>query len=203
MTKSLLTILSAILLLSACSSEHYRPRNGDIIFQTSRSSQSTAIQLATHSEWSHIGIVYIQDGKPYVFEAIQPVVLTPLQKWINRGKDKHFVVKRLRDSEHILSNYVLARMQETGQEFIGKNYDPYFGWSDDRIYCSELVWKVYERGAGIKLSKLSRMQDFDFTSPIVKAKLRERYGKHLPRNETVVSPQDIYDSKKLIAVYRQ
>jgi len=32
--------------------------NGDIIFQTSRSSQSKAIQLATNSKYSHMGIIY-------------------------------------------------------------------------------------------------------------------------------------------------
>ncbi len=39
-------------------------RNGDIIFQTSRSGQSLPIQLATRSPWSHCGIVYVKDGKP-------------------------------------------------------------------------------------------------------------------------------------------
>ena len=31
---------------------------GDIIFQTSKSSQSKAILMATHSKYSHMGIVY-------------------------------------------------------------------------------------------------------------------------------------------------
>ena len=32
-------------------------QNGDIIFQSSQSDQSIAIQLATHSKYSHMGIV--------------------------------------------------------------------------------------------------------------------------------------------------
>ena len=32
-------------------------KNGDIIFQTSKSSQSKAIQLATNSKYSHMGII--------------------------------------------------------------------------------------------------------------------------------------------------
>lgn len=31
----------------------WQPQTGDIIFQISRSSQSKAIQLATHSDYSH------------------------------------------------------------------------------------------------------------------------------------------------------
>ena len=32
-----------------------------------------------------------------------------------------------------------------------KDYDLYFEWSDDKIYCSELVWKIYKNGADIEL----------------------------------------------------
>ena len=52
-------------------------RDGDIIFHTSRSSQSAAIQRATHSPYSHVGVVFFRDGKPYVFEAIATVRYTP------------------------------------------------------------------------------------------------------------------------------
>src|SRR5688572_1747556 len=65
-------------------------RDGDIIFQTSLSSQSKAIQLATHSEYSHCGIIYKKGNHFYVYEAIQPVKMTPLYKWIARGKDGHY-----------------------------------------------------------------------------------------------------------------
>src|SRR5690606_5876902 len=37
-------------------------QNGDIIFQTSKSSQSQAIQLATKSKYSHMGIIYESEG---------------------------------------------------------------------------------------------------------------------------------------------
>ena len=51
-------------------------QNGDLIFQTSRSLQSKAIQLATNSKYSHCGLIF-KDGKDfYVFEAVQPVKRT-------------------------------------------------------------------------------------------------------------------------------
>jgi hypothetical protein len=58
-------------------------RDGDIIFQTSRSEQSTAIQKATHSQYSHMGIVFLRNGSPHVYEAIKTVQYTPLRKWVN------------------------------------------------------------------------------------------------------------------------
>src|SRR5687768_3065271 len=43
-------------------------QDGDIIFQTSKSNQSKAIQLATGSKYSHMGILYKVDGNFFVYE---------------------------------------------------------------------------------------------------------------------------------------
>ncbi len=120
----------------------YKPVNGDIIFHTSKSSQSATIQLVTKSRYSHMGIIYIRDGHPVVFEAVEPVKATPLNEWVARGEGGHYVVKRLADASTLLSPEALMRMQEVGEGFAGKHYDPCFEWSDERIYCSELVWKI-------------------------------------------------------------
>ncbi|MEJ7666762.1 MAG: hypothetical protein WKG07_48260 [Hymenobacter sp.] len=48
---------------------------GDLIFHTSQSAQSRAIQLATHSPYSHCGLLYKTNGEWQVFEAVQPVKL--------------------------------------------------------------------------------------------------------------------------------
>jgi hypothetical protein len=95
-------------------------QNGDIIFQTSLSEQSEALQLATKSKYSHMGIIYKQDNNLYVYEAVQPVKLTPINEWINRGEKKHYVVKRLKDHEKILTPEVLKKMKKYGERFKGK-----------------------------------------------------------------------------------
>ncbi len=41
-----------------------QPQTGDIIFQISRSSQSKAIQLATHSDYSHTDMLVIRNKSP-------------------------------------------------------------------------------------------------------------------------------------------
>ncbi|HEX7026793.1 MAG TPA: YiiX family permuted papain-like enzyme [Gammaproteobacteria bacterium] len=199
----LIIILMVVVQLPGCLAESdYRPRNGDIIFQTSRSSQSLAIQLATDSPYSHIGVVYILDDAPFVFEAVQPVKLTPLDEWVAQGDRGHFVVKRLRDADSVLSADKLAKMRSIGEAFVGRDYDLYFEWSDDRIYCSELVWKVFDKGAGIQLGELETFADFDFSHPAVQAKVKERFGDHLPMDEVVVSPAAIFEAPNLETVYR-
>ena len=203
-TRRLTLSLLIVGLTVACTpAARYQPRNGDIVFQTSRSSQSLAIQRATHSPYSHMGIVYVRDGKPVVFEAIEPVTTTPLERWIARGKGGHFVVKRLRDADRILTRKALRRMLQVGRTFQGKHYDLYFEWSDDRIYCSELVWKVFDRALGVKLGELQTIGQFDLSDPLVKAKVNERWGGPPPSNEQVVSPAAIYASNLLVTVYER
>ncbi|MDO7852558.1 YiiX family permuted papain-like enzyme [Hymenobacter convexus] len=175
-------------------------RDGDLVFHTSRSEQSQAIQLATHSPYSHCGLLYQQNGQWLVLEAMQPVKVTPLMEWTGRGRGDHYVVKRLRDAQTALTPAALQRMKAVGQAMVGRDYDGTFGWSDDRIYCSELIWKVYERGLGRRIGQLQHLRDFDLSHPAVQAKLRERYGNDLPLSETVISPASIFNSPELVTV---
>ena len=85
-------------------------------------------------------------------------------------------------------------------KMIGKDYDLYFEWSNDRIYCSELVWKIYKQGAGLEIGQLQKLKDFDLEQPAVKQKLKERYGKNIPADEKVISPSALFDSKLLYTV---
>jgi hypothetical protein len=173
---------------------------GDLIFHTSLSAQSRAIQLATHSPYSHCGLLYKTNGEWQVFEAVQPVKLTPLARWVARGQGQHFVVKRLRDAQKALTPAALARLRAAGQPMLGHSYDLAFEWSDERIYCSELIWKVYDRGLHRQLGQLQQLRDFDLSHPAVQAKLRERYGAQLPLSEPVISPASIFSSPALVTV---
>src|SRR5688572_20578812 len=172
-------------------------RDGDIIFHTSRSSQSIAIQRATHSPWSHMGVILHRDGKPYVFEAIATVRFTPLEKWIARGEKGHFVVKRVAGG---LTAEQAAKLKRAASAYEGKPYDLYFEWSDERIYCSELVWKTYQRALGIEIGARQRLREFDLTDPAVRAKMRERYGSSVPLAEPVISPAAMFSAPGLETV---
>src|SRR5436190_18050269 len=88
----------AVLLVACSAGGAPAVQDGDLIFQTSRSAQSLAIQRATHSPYSHMGMVVHQGGKALVFEASATARLTPLAAWTERGEGGHYVVKRLRDA---------------------------------------------------------------------------------------------------------
>lgn len=175
-------------------------QDGDIIFQTSESKQCEAVRIATNSKFSHCGIIFFINDRKFVFEAVQPVKITLLDEWIKHGKENKYVVKRLKNAEKILTASTLQKMKDYGQQFNGKEYDAYFEWTDNRIYCSELVWKIYKTGAGIELCPLQELKDFNLKDERVQKILKERYGNDIPLTEKVVSPSNLADSNLLKTV---
>jgi hypothetical protein len=177
-------------------------QSGDIIFQSSHTGQSLAVQLATHSPYSHCGMIWWEGGNCYVLEAVSPVKVTPLEEFITHGDGGHYVIKRVSGlREKISMVEFIQKLDETfAEKYKDKPYDIYFGWGNDKIYCSELVWKLYKETTGLEVGKLQKLKEFDLTNPIVKKKLKERYGNHIPYEESVISPASIFDSPLLETV---
>lgn len=96
-------------------------------------------------------------------------------------------------------------MRDAGAAMLGRPYDLQFRWDDERLYCSELVHKVYAAG-GVELGEKRRAGDFDLSSPAVRAAMRERFGGAkgaFDPEEPVVSPQSIFDDAELMTVYER
>lgn len=174
----------------SATSRNVQPKflDGDIVLQTSQSSQSQAIQLATHSKWSHVGVIFYKGTTPYVYEARGPVGYRTLSAFVSSGLSGKYLVRRLKTG---LSANDVQRLLQVGQKYAGKPYDLYFEWSDDRIYCSELVWKMFNDALGVSVGALQKLGDYDLTSPQVQKIIAERYGSNIPYNEIVISPEAI------------
>ena len=172
-------------------------QDGDIIFQTSRSTQSEAIQLATDSPYSHVGIITIQDGEPMVYEAISTVMATPLADWIRRGEGGRY---RLMRPKQPLTQEQIHAMNAVGRSHQHKRYDLRFDWSDQKMYCSELVWKMYKAGAGIELAGLRPMDSYRLGHPKVRTLIQARWGDDINWKEPMVAPSDLANSPLLEVV---
>jgi len=172
-------------------------QEGDIIFHTSRSAQSEAIQLATASPYSHVGIITFQNGKPMVYEAISTVQATPLKEWIRRGEGGKY---RLMRPIKALNKKQLTAMNTVGRSHQQKRYDLLFEWSDDKMYCSELVWKIYKSGAKVELSSPRAMDSYHLGNPKVKQTIQKRWGTNINWKEPMVAPSDLADSTLLKVV---
>jgi hypothetical protein len=172
-------------------------KEGDILFQETGGEQGKAIKLATKSRYTHVGVVFDYKGELLVLEAVGPVKKTKLKDFINRGINKHYVIKRLKNAEDKLTNDNIVNLKEAGDKYLGLPYDIYFGWQNDRIYCTELVWKIYKEILGIELGKLGKLKDFDLSSFTVRLLMFKRYGLKIPYDEPVIAPSTMFDSKEL------
>lgn len=174
-------------------------KTGDIIFQGNDLGQSKAVRLATHSKHSHVGFVIKEGDETMVFEAVQPVRITPVNEWIKHGENSEYEVLRMKDLPDFKEGK--PALDSLKKVWLGKNYDIYFAWGDNELYCSELVWKIYEEAYGVELCATKKMKDFDLTHPYVKQILKQRYGSKIPLEQEVVAPQDIYESNLLFQVH--
>ena len=191
--------LAAFVSISSCGQEQeaVMPQDGDLVFHESTSRQSPIIKLAQHSKWTHCGIVFHIGEKAYVYEAVEPVKYTPLKDWIARGKNGVYCAKRL---ESPLSASTIEKMKAVGIKYKGKHYDTLFQWSDNKMYCSELIWKIYAQGANIELCTPSHFSDYPITAPAVQKLIKKRYGNSFNPDEPVVSPYALFKSELLETV---
>jgi uncharacterized protein YycO len=167
-----LALLSVLLWAHTVSSEP-RPlegklKTGDLVFHTSRSQQSLAIQAATGSPLSHVGLVEVTASGVFVVEAVQPVRRVPFARWKARGVEGRLLVLRPEQ----LPEDTRATAVAEARRHLGKPYDWLFGWGDEAMYCSELARKAYSAAAGVDYGKMERLGELN-VKPL-EAALRRR-----------------------------
>ncbi len=168
-------------------------KNGDLIFIVNPSGQGKAIQLATKSKFTHIGIILMENDKPVFYHAVEPVSKSSLQEFIAMSADGNYEIRRLKDQSLLTATAVAAMVSEAKSK-LGIHYDIGFSWSDSELYCSEFIWKLYDHTLHLHIGDLKPLKSFDLSHPAVKAKLEQRYGASIPYNENMISPGDMYIS---------
>ena len=121
-----------------------------------------------------------------------------VKRWSEWQANEHFIVKRLRGG---LTPAQQTQLAKEGLRYQGFSYDLLFEWSDTKMYCSELVWKIFN-SIGIELSPKRPMRDYQFDHPVVQKLLRERWGKHVNWEEPMVAPSDLVESQLVTTVYK-
>ena len=174
-------------------------REGDVILQSiGQTTFGKLIQVATHSRYDHVGIVFRHGGKLCVFEGTSPKAkFTPIAEFVAHNPKGEYLLRRAVDGEKKLTSEIIGKMKTEAERLENMPYDMAFGWSDDAVYCSEVVWKVYQRGAAVELCATKKFKDFDLRDPRVKKKLNEIHGKTIPYEETVVAPSDLETTARL------
>ena len=162
--RSRLTLLTALFLvvviihlgIPACGVVLYQPREGDLIFQSlPRTPLVNTIEGSTGSPYSHCGIIVRKNGEWVVLEAIGPVRETSMFSWIRRGRRSFFEVYRLKPE----FQQRIPEMVAAGRRFLGRPYDIRYRLDDEKIYCSELIWKAYREAGGGEMGSLTKFGD--------------------------------------------
>ena len=94
------------------------------------------------------------------------------------------------------------RIKQVTTRFESKKTDPELQWSDERLYSSELVWKVYHEALGVKLCELREIDSYQPTGGLSRYILQMQNGYQNSFTDRVVSPDDIFHSDKLFEVIR-
>ena len=176
-------------------------QEGDLIFIKSQSSQSKALQEATRSPWTHVGIVLKDAGGQWVVaEAGRKVEVTPIDNFLRKSQKKSFVVNRVKPGEHKVSKTEVKCLHQQIDKYLGRPYDKLFQiegpHAGDSIYCSELTYLVYDRCLGIKVGKMETFGDQTLGEESQKL-IHERYAeKTFNVSQRVVTPvSQLVDSK--------
>lgn len=125
-------------------------RNGDLIFQESCSGEfGKAIKEVTHStagyNFTHVGIVWInpENDSIYVIEATHPKVqIIPLHQFLISGNGEckpKSVLGRINKRYYSL----IPQAIEEAKKLTGCEYDDAFDLSNNKYYCSELIYKIF------------------------------------------------------------
>ena len=174
----------------------YSPQEGDLIFQSlPQNDLVLAIEGISESPYSHCGIVTSKNNEWMVLEAIGPVKYTPLYEWVRRGRKEAFSVYRLNDQTKI------AEFIKEAEAFLGKPYDVRYRLDDEKIYCSELIYKAYYKAAKIYLGNLKALGDMPWQN--YTATIRKYEQGPPPLKRLMITPANLAKAKELKQIYSQ
>ena len=182
---------AAALLLAGCGSA-YKPQTGDLVFQSLPHGRLVdAIEGATGSPYSHCGIVEENTIRWSVIEAIGPVKSTTLYEWKKRGRGEKIWVYRLKDK----TPEERTALAEAAKAYLGRPYDIRYRMDDEKIYCSELLYKAHLKLTGRPLGKIQTLGGLDW-KPFEEL-IREIEKAPPPLDREMITPRAVSEAPEL------
>ncbi len=178
---------------------------GDLVFQNLGDEQLMAFGEATRSKYNNVGMIFMHPRtKVYmVVDARDSVHTTPLTEWVSAGKDQKVALLRLKNSNLLLGAKKTKALLDAAKPMKGTPYDPHYSWSNEAMYPSEFIWKIYNQGPTIDLCETGTLGELDLSGSLTAARMQGKYGDKIPKDEKVVTPDHIYKSPKLEIVFEK
>ena len=170
-------------------------KEGDFVFQNLSGLLTEIIAAVTESPYSHCGIVVKKNDKFYVLEAIGPVKETPLNEWVARGYAQKITLIRFKEKYQSQIKPIVVE----AYKYKGLPYDSRYEWDDEKIYCSELIYKAVLGATGLKIANFVELKDLNW-QPYEKY-IRYLDGGGLPLERKMVMPVSIVESESFDVVY--
>ncbi len=175
----------------------YEPQEGDVIFQSLPPGPVVwAIEGVTKSPYSHCGIVARKDGRWIVYEAYRGVSATPLKTFLFRGRGGGFAVYRLRGEHrrHIPETLLCC------EKYLGRPYDIRYRLDDEKIYCSELIYKAFRDATnGQQLGDLKKFGAMNWQP--YETLIRQIEGGDVPVDREMITPVELAKARQLEPVF--
>ncbi len=186
----------SLVILVACASPSERVEErggfhfteGDIVLQDIPGWFSGLIDRVTQSPYSHMGIVANGRHGLVVVEAIGPVKETDLDAWIRRGKGHAVTVLRLKPELRPKIPDIVG----AARGYLGRPYDALMEWDDEKLYCSELIYKAVFNATGVHLAPFVKLRDLNWKP--YEREIREVTQGPLPLDREMVTPRDLVTS---------
>ena len=182
---------------AAAQAAEYSPQAGDFVFQSlPHNPLIDAIEGSSGSPFSHCGIVKKHGEQWAVIEAIGPVKETTLIWWIAQGRDKAFAAFRLR--EPLLKK--VPAIIAAAERYEGRPYDIHYDMDDEKIYCSELLYKAVRDATGQKIGRIRKLGELNW-KPYENV-IRSIENGNLPLEREMITPRDFSEAPELQEVFR-
>lgn len=187
---------------SLAQNEEYK--TGDLIFQVNKISDfSQAIAETTSGKdynYTHVGIIYIENDSAFVLEATRPeVTKTPILEFINNSEtiDNHYIAMVAR----VKSPYrqYIPTAISFAKSALKKPYDDFFIPNNNEYYCSELVYEAFRKENGEYIFEAEPMTFKDNDGNFHKFWIQHYQESNISIPEGVLgsNPGDLSKSRKL------
>lgn len=163
-------LISILLIFSILNTNAQAPKTllkeGDLVFQDLDCGPlCDAIEAVTEGykgrDFSHVAIIIKENNRLRAVEAIGTEVRSiSIDSLFLRTPSKNkYLIMRLNDEYQHLSKNI----SKNSLKYIGKKYDDRFIMNNDSLYCSELVYEVFN--ASIKHEQIFHLQEMTYKEP--------------------------------------
>ncbi|MDR0754074.1 MAG: hypothetical protein LBF04_01660 [Prevotellaceae bacterium] len=185
-------------------------KSGDLLFQTGKSTTlSDAIAQVTSGadsvNYTHVGIVSVENDEIYVIEATAPKVRKViLDTFLNSSRK--IDGKPIVAVGRLQSKYfdIIPQAIKNAESYLGKPYDYVYSPDNDEYYCSELVYLAFKNKKGKPVFKAKKMTFCDDNGNMTAAWIQHfaKYKAPVPEGRKGTNPGDMSKSKEITILYR-